>query len=68
MGPMSGQGLWAGGTLGGLDRKRFPLGRDVLLVPEPAPRPGLCWVPLAGLYSLPERCPAKAAPSSELAA
>lgn len=55
MGPMSGQGLWAGGTLGGLDRKRFPLGREVLLAPEPAPRPGLCRVPLAGLYSLPER-------------
>lgn len=48
MGPMSVQGLWAGGTLGGLCRKRFPLGREVLLEPEPAPCLALCWVPLAG--------------------
>lgn len=47
MGPMCVQGLWAGGTPGGLHRKRFPLGRDVLLArPAPARR----WVPLAGLY------------------
>lgn len=58
MGPMSVQGLWAGGTLGGLCRKRFPLGRDVLLEPEPAPRLALCWVPLAGLLSLAEHRPA----------
>lgn len=47
MGPMSGQGLRAGGTPGGLHRKRFPLGRDVLLA---RPAPGLRRVPLAGLY------------------
>lgn len=54
-----GRVLWAGGTLGGLARKRFPLGRDGLLVAEPAPCWGLCWVPLSGLYSLPEHCPAR---------
>lgn len=65
MGPMSGQGLWAGGTPGGLHRKRFPLGRDVLLAPQPAP-------PRVSAGSLSRGSshgfPSRASPNSELAA
>lgn len=65
MGPMSGQGLWAGGTPGGLHRKRFPLGRDVLLAPEPAPpRVSAGSLSRGSIHGFPSR----ASPSSELAA